>query len=329
MRILNTYEHAAENKYYCIALGSFDGVHVGHQKLIEVLEYNAENIGCVSMVYTFGTHPRKILKPERSIHMITSNEKRAEIMDELGVDVLYLEDFQKIMNLDAEQFFCDILIGKFNAKCIVVGYNFNFGKNGEGDALKLADLGNKYGVKVEVVPPVFIKDKVVSSSLIRHKIHEGNVCEVLQYLSRAYSIQGKVIHGKKNGMSMGIRTANIEIGKEIILPKKGVYLTDTKINNCKYKSVTNIGVNPTFKGENLTIETHVLDFEGDLYNQDIEVYFIKRLRDEITFDNMNDLINQIKSDIQERLDYKVFYRLKNFTDLGIIYSALQQRVVVL
>lgn len=305
MRIINTYEQAVENKSCCIALGSFDGVHAGHQKLIEVLVSNAENIGCVSMVYTFGTHPRKILKPERSIHMITSNEKRAEIMDELGVDVLYLEDFQKIMNLDAEQFFCDILVDKFNAKCIVVGYNFNFGKNGEGNAEKLAQLGNKYGIKVEIVPPVLIKDKVVSSSLIRHKIHEGNVSEVLQYLSRTYSIQGKVIHGKKNGMSMGIRTANIEIGKEIILPKKGVYLTDTKIDHCRYKSVTNIGINPTFQGATLSIETHVLDFDSDLYNQDIEVYFIERLRDEIFFSSTLDLIDQIKIDIQTRLDYKM------------------------
>jgi riboflavin kinase/FMN adenylyltransferase len=304
VRILNTYEQAAENKSYCIALGSFDGVHAGHQKLIEVLEYNAEKMDCVSMVYTFGTHPRKILKPERAIHMITSNEKRAEIMDILGVDVLYLEDFQRIMNLDAEQFFCNILVEKFNAKCIVVGYNFNFGKNGEGDAEKLAELGNKYGIKVEVVPPVLIKDKVVSSSLIRHKIHEGNVSEVLQYLSRTYSIQGKVIHGKKNGLSMGIRTANIEIGKEIILPKKGVYLTETKIDNRHYKSVTNIGTNPTFQGSTLSIETHVLDFDGDLYNQDIEVYFLERSRDEVFFSSTQDLIDQIKIDIQTRLDYK-------------------------
>ena len=303
MRILNTYEQAAENNSYCIALGSFDGVHAGHQKLIEVLEYNAENMGCVSMVYTFGTHPRKILKPERSIHMITSNQKRAQIMDELGVDVLYLEDFQKIMNLDAEQFFCEILMEKFNVKCIIVGYNFNFGKNGEGNAEKLAQLGHKYKIKIDIVPPVYIKDKIVSSSLIRHKIHEGNVGEVFQFLGRTYSIEGSVIHGKKNGMSMGIRTANLEIGKEMILPKKGVYVTDTKINHTMYKSVTNVGMNPTFQGATLSVETHVLDFDCDLYNQDIEVYFIKRLRDEIFFNSTQELIEQIKIDIQTRLDY--------------------------
>ena len=305
MRILNTYEQAAENKSYCIALGSFDGVHVGHQKLIAMLKKNAEKSSCESMVYTFGIHPRRILRPSKSIYMITSNAKRAEIMDGLGVDALFLEDFQKIMNLSAEQFFKDILLEKLNAKCIVVGYNFNFGKNGEGNAEKLTQLGNKYGIKVEVVPPVLVEDKVVSSSLIRHKIHDGHLYEVLQYLSRAYSVQGKVIHGKKNGIAMGIRTANLEIDKEAILPSKGVYITNTKIDNFMYKSVTNIGINPTFHGSALSLETHVLDFDGDLYDKNIEVYFIKRLRDEISFSNVEALINQINSDIQARLDFKM------------------------
>jgi riboflavin kinase / FMN adenylyltransferase len=303
VRIINTYEQAAENKPYCIALGSFDGVHMGHQKLIEMLKNNAADFNCASMIYTFGMHPRKILVPDKHIYMITNNAQRAEILNEIGVDVLFLEDFEKIMNLSAEQFFHDVIVEKFNAKCLIVGYNYNFGKNGEGNAEKLTALGGKYGIKVEVVSPVLVEDQVVSSSLIRHKIHEGNVYEALQYLGRAYRIQGKVIHGKKNGMAMGIRTANIEINNEVILPLKGVYSTDTKIDNEIYKSITNVGVNPTFKGENLSIETHVLGFEGDLYSQDIEVYFIKRLRDEICFENVNELINQIKRDIKARLDY--------------------------
>jgi len=303
VRIINTYEQAAVNKSYCIALGSFDGVHMGHQKLIEMLKHNAESYNCTSMIYTFGVHPRKILKPDKPIFMITNNAQRAEVLEEIDVDVLFLEDFAKIMNLSTEQFFHDIIVEKFNAKCLIVGYNYNFGKNGEGNAEKLTQLGNQYGVKVEVVSPVLVENQVVSSSLIRHRICEGHVYDASQYLGRAYSIQGKVIHGKKNGKAMGIRTANIEIDNEAIVPLKGVYITDTKIDNYMYKSVTNVGINPTFKGQALTIETHVLDFEGDLYSQDIEVYFLKRLRDEICFDRVNDLINQINSDIQARLDY--------------------------
>lgn len=305
MKIFNTYEQAEENKPCCIALGSFDGVHMGHQKLIETLKQKAAFYCCSSLVYTFETHPRKILKPDKPIYMITNNEQRTEILNDIGVDVLFLEDFAKIMNLSAEQFFRDIIVDKFHAKCLIVGYNYNFGKNGEGNADRLAQLGSQYGVEVVVVSPVQVDHEVVSSSLIRHKIKEGHVLEALHYLGRPYKIQGKVIHGKKNGKAMGIRTANIEIDKEAIVPLKGVYITDTKIDGITYKSVTNVGVNPTFHGQNLTIETHVLEFEGDLYSQDIEVSFIKRLRDEITFQHVEDLIRQIKSDIQARLDYKI------------------------
>jgi riboflavin kinase/FMN adenylyltransferase len=303
VRILNTYEQAAEKKAYCVALGSFDGVHVGHQKLIQVLKNNSDLFGCSSMVYTFEKHPRKILKPDKPIYMITSNVQRAKIIESLQVEALFLESFEKIMNMSAEQFFHDILIEKFHAKCIVVGYNYHFGRHSEGNSEILVQLGYKYGVKVEVVSPVLVENQVVSSSLIRHKIHDGKVDEVLNYLDRAYSLQSSVIHGKKNGKAMGIRTANLEIGKEAIVPKKGVYISDTVIEERSYKSVTNVGVNPTFQGNALSIETHVLDFEGDLYNQPIEVYFLKRMRDEISFRSVNELVQQIHSDIAERLNY--------------------------
>ena len=305
MKIFNTYEQAEGSTPYCIALGSFDGVHMGHQRLIEILKQNAECFGCSSMIYTFGVHPRKILKPEKPICMITNNVQRTEIFKDMNVDVLFLEDFAKIMNLSAEQFFKDVIVEKFNAKCLIIGYNFNFGKNGEGNAEKLAELGKQYGVKVEVVSPVLVDNEVVSSSLIRHSIKEGQVFDALHYLGRPYKIQGRVIHGKKNGKAMGIRTANIGIDKEAIVPLKGVYITDTTINGITYKSVTNVGVNPTFKGQDLSIETHVLGYEGDLYDQDIEVGFIKRLRGEISFETVEELIKQIKSDIQARLEFKM------------------------
>lgn len=305
MRILNTYEEAEQHKPFCIALGSFDGVHVGHQKLVEMLKYNANLFDCTSMIYTFGVHPRRILKPNKSLYMITSSSQRADIMAEIGVDVLFLESFEQVMNLSAEQFFQDILIGKFNAKCVIVGYNFKFGRHNEGDAHKLAELGKKHGIKIEVVPPVIVNDEVVSSSLIRHRIHEGHVDVVPKFLGRTYSIQGKVTHGKQNGKAMGIRTANIEPGDEAIVPLKGVYITDTKIDGVVYKSITNVGLNPTFKGNKLMIETHVLDFDGDLYDKEIEVYFFKRLRDEVAFHNAEELKNQIKKDIEARLKFRM------------------------
>ncbi len=304
MRIFNTYEQTEKHKPYCIALGSFDGIHIGHQKLIEILKYNANLFDCKSMIYTFEVHPRKILKPDKLLYMITNNSQKSDIMAEMGVDIVFLENFKKIMNLSAEQFFHDIIIEKFNAKCLIVGYNFKFGKNNEGDAATLTELGAKYGVMIEVVAPVVVNDDVVSSTLIRHNIQDEFVDDVYKYLGRTYSIQGKVVHGKKNGKAMGIRTANIEAGTETIIPLKGVYISDTKIDNNIYKSVTNIGVNPTFKGSKLSIETHILDFEGDLYDKDIEVYFIKRLRDEVLFENIENLKKQINSDIETRIRYK-------------------------
>lgn len=304
MKILNTYEQAAENKSYCIALGSFDGVHVGHQRLIERVKYSASKNSCASMIYTFEVHPRKILMPNKPIYMITNNAQRADILNEMGIDVLFLESFEKIMNLSAEQFFHEILVEKLHAKSVVVGYNYRFGRNGEGDADKLIQLGQKYGVEVEIVPPVLVGKEVVSSSLIRHLIYEGRVAEIPSYLSRCYSIQGTVIHGKKNGGAMGIRTANTAISKEAVLPSNGVYITDAIIDKHIYKSLTNVGINPTFRGESLSIETHVLDFEKDLYGQEIEVVFLKKLRDEIKFEYVEDLIAQIKADIADRLNYK-------------------------
>lgn len=304
MRIFNTYEQTKKHRPNCIALGSFDGVHVGHQKLVEILKRKAALLDCESMIYTFGVHPRKVLKPDKPLYMITSSNQRADIMTELGVDILYLEDFEKIMNLSAEQFIRDIMIEKLNARCLIAGYNFKFGKNNEGDAKTLKELGAKYGIMIEIVAPVVVDDEVVSSTLIRRKIHAGLVDEAYKYLGRTYSIKGEVIHGKENGKAMGIRTANIKADSETVIPIKGVYITDTEVDKVIYKSVTNIGINPTFKGSKLSIETHVLDFNGDLYDKEIEIYFIKRLRDEILFENIEGLKKQINNDIETRLRYR-------------------------
>jgi riboflavin kinase/FMN adenylyltransferase len=304
VKIFNTYEQTAENRAYCVALGSFDGVHVGHQRLIEMVKYHAAKHCCTSMIYTFEIHPRKILLPGKPIHIITNNTQRAEIINEMGIDVLFLESFDKIMNLSAEHFFHEVLVNKLHARSVIVGYNYRFGKQGEGDADTLTKLGKKYGVEIEVIPPVLVGNEVVSSSLIRHRIYEGSVAEIPQYLGRSYRIHGKVIHGKKNGKAMGIRTANTEISSESVIPCNGVYISEAIIDKHIYKSVTNIGVNPTFKGEKLSIETHVLDFEGDLYDKEIEVVFLKRLRDEVSFNNVEDLIAQIKADISARLSFK-------------------------
>lgn len=303
LKIIEQYEDAIKSTPWCIALGSFDGVHLGHRKLIEFLKEESRLCRTGSMVYTFHTHPRKILMPNKHIYLITDNEKRAEIIAEMGVDMLYLEDFNHIKDMSAEDFVKNILIARFNTKSVVVGYNYKFGINGEGNADMLKQYGEKYGFKVIIVEAVEVEGHTVSSSLIRHVIRSGSVDKVAEYLGRDFSVHGKVIYGKQNGEIMGIKTANIDVKKDITLPKKGVYYTSTIVSGKLYKSISNIGFNPTFNGERLSVETHLIDFCDNIYGEEIEIFFHRHKRDELKFNSMEELVKQIKKDIQDRLDY--------------------------
>lgn len=301
MKIIEQYFEAIKSTPWCIALGSFDGVHLGHRRLIELLMEESGLCGAKSMVYTFHTHPRKILMPDKHIYLITDNDKRAEIIEKMGVEMLYLEDFNKIKEMSAEDFVKDILISRFNVKSVVVGYNYRFGIKGEGTASSLKEYGKKYGFNVTVVEAVEIEGHTVSSSLIRHVIRSGSVDKVAKYLGRDFSVHGKVIYGRQNGEVMGIKTANIDVKKDITLPKKGVYYTTTMVSGKLHKSITNIGFNPTFNGESLSVETHLIDFCDDIYGEEIEIFFHRHRRDEIKFNSMEELVKQIKSDIEGRM----------------------------
>jgi riboflavin kinase / FMN adenylyltransferase len=303
LKIEEKYGDAIKAAPWCIALGSFDGVHLGHRKLIELLMKESKEHGTGSMVYTFGTHPRKILMPDKHIYLITDNEKRAEIMEAMGVDMLYLEDFNKVKDMTAEAFVKNILVDNFKVKSVVVGYNYRFGTKGDGDAESLKKFGEKFGFKVNVVNAVEIHGHSVSSSLIRHTIRSGNVDKVADYLGRNFSVHGNVIYGKQNGEVMGIKTANIDVKKDITLPKKGVYFTSTTVSGKLYKSISNIGFNPTFDGESLSVETHLLDFCDNIYGEEIEIFFHKHIRDEMKFASMEELVKQIRKDIESRLAY--------------------------
>lgn len=303
MKIIEQYDETIKSIPWCIALGSFDGVHLGHRKLIEILKEESRLNGTRSMVYTFNTHPRKILAPNKHIYLITDNKKRSEIIRQMGVDVLYLEDFNNIRDMSAEYFAKNILVDSFNVKSVVIGYNYRFGIKGEGNADDLKRYGEKYGFKVIIVDAFEVNGHTVSSSLLRHIIRSGNVDKVSEYLGRDFSVHGEVVYGKQNGEIMGFKTANIDVKKDITLPKKGVYYTSTKVHGRFYKSITNIGFNPTFNGESLSVETHLLDFCEDIYGEEIEIFFHKHKRDEIKFNNFEELAKQIKSDIQDRYIY--------------------------
>ena len=302
MLVYTDYKKAKGDAPYCIALGSFDGVHLGHQKLIEIVASKGKELDCKSMVYTFFEHPKKILMPNYSPEMITENYRRIDIMERFGLDTIYFEKFQNVMKMSAETFIKEILISKFNVRCAVAGYNFSFGQKKDGNADMLKKYGKLYGFEVSIVDAVKINGDVVSSSLIRDIIKNGKVEVVKDYLGRHFSIDGTVIHGKKNGEKIGIRTANINMDYDIVLPKSGVYMTNTIVNNRAYKSVTNIGSNPTFNGKIVSIETHIMDFHGDLYGNKIEVVFLKWQREEQTFSSPLELKFQIMDDIRARIE---------------------------
>ena len=300
MLILEKYEQLVGNTPLSIALGSFDGVHLGHRKLIDILLKKSKQHNTKSAVYTFSNHPRRILLPGQPLYQITDIEQRAEIMEQLGIDILFQEDFTNVMGISAENFVKDILVDKFKVKSVVVGYNYRFGFKGEGDAETLKYYGAIYGFDVEIVPAVIINGHAVSSSLIRHTIRSGNVEIVPEYLGRVHSIRGIVEKGKQNGVKIGFPTANLVYDKSFTIPHRGIYSTSTKVGDKIYKSVTNIGDNPTFEGEKLMIETHILDFDNNIYSNKIEVFFLNRIRDEIKFENVELLIAQIKKDIEFR-----------------------------
>ncbi len=301
MFVYTSYFEVKENAPYCIALGSFDGVHVGHLKLIESIATKAKELNCRSMIYTFSEHPKKIFFQDSNLDMITDDKLRMEIFEKYNLDSVYLEDFLNIKNLNPEEFVKKILLEKFQIKCVVAGYNFKFGLNKSGNIEILKTLGRKYGFDVLIIEPVIIDGKIVSSSFIRELLKSGEVEIAKKYLGRYFSIKGPVIHGKKKGSKIGIRTANISIKEDLVLPKKGVYLTDTIIDGISYKSVTNIGYNPTFKGNKISIETHVISYNNYLYDTEVEVVFLKWRREEKCYDTVDELKQQINSDIESRL----------------------------
>ncbi len=303
MLIYTSYTEAKKNAPYCITMGSFDGVHMGHIKLIDTTINKAKELNCNSMLYTFFRHPKKAILPDIMPELITNEKMRMKIFEEKGLDGTYFEDFLKIKDLDAQSFVTDLLIKNFEVKCVVAGYNFKFGRNREGDIETLKTLGYKHGFQVYEVKPVIIENKIVSSSLIRELIKAGDAEKAKLYLGRYFSINGTVVHGSKRGSKIGVRTANVEIGKNIVLPKKGVYFTNTIFNDKVYSSVTNIGCNPTFDGDKTSIETHIFDFVDTIYNSEVEVVFLKWLREEIRFNTLKELKEQIQQDIESRLSF--------------------------
>ncbi|WP_026882287.1 bifunctional riboflavin kinase/FAD synthetase [Clostridium akagii] len=280
-----------------IALGSFDGLHLGHLALInKVLELAKEN-NAKSMVNTFINHPLSIIDKSRIPKLIMSNETKANILTSLGIDIINFANFDSdFMKISPEDYILN-LINHYNAIGFVVGFNHKFGHKNQGDINLLKRLSLEYNFKLYIVSPIKCDEEIISSTGIREKILSGNIEEANKMLLKPFMLEGKIIEGKKVGRTIGFPTANLEYHKDFALPKMGVYYTVVKYNNNLYKGITSIGKNPTIIGINkLTIETYILDFKSNIYNKNIELYFINRIRDMVKFNNLDDLKAQMERD---------------------------------
>lgn len=282
-----------------IGLGNFDGVHLGHGALLRCLREECEKAGIPSLVYTFSGHPDHILHKETSTPLLMTEAQKCAILEEEGMDYVYLERFDETYAaMEPEEFVRKILVERFGIRLAVVGYDYSFGRFGAGDPSALIDMGKRYGFQVFVVPPVQVEGVVLSSTLLRQLVKDGEMERFAQYTGRRYSIPGEVAVGRKVGRTLGFPTANILPREGFALPGCGVYQTITKIDATCYKSVTNIGDNPTFPGNTrITVETHILEYNQRLYGQYIEVFFVRKLREECTFPSVDALRDQLQRDI--------------------------------
>lgn len=310
MRVIRGIEKL-EVENTVITIGNFDGVHKGHEKLFEFVKRKAKLINGTSVVVTFHPHPIKVLFKEHPLKLITTTEDKLKLIEKCGIDITVLIPFTPTFaQIEAEDFVRDILIQKFNAKWVIVGYDYKFGKGRRGDRDLLKTLGNSYGFKVKVLKAYKRKGKILSSTAVRNALKEGNVREANLFLGRAYHIDGEVIKGFGRGSSLlGYPTANILPFQEII-PKEGVYAVKIAIKHLSkiYRGVANIGRNPTFDNESLSYEVHILDFNEDLIGKSIRIHFIARIRDEKKFSSPEELKQSIAKDIEEAK--KVFSRDK-------------------
>ncbi|MFA5499003.1 MAG: bifunctional riboflavin kinase/FAD synthetase [Candidatus Cloacimonadia bacterium] len=292
-------------KYPVITMGTFDGVHLGHQALLKKVKERAVLNGGEAIAITYYQHPKGILSNINTPYLLTERERKTSILNSMGIDnVVYLSFNEEMSKRSADFFLQEVLINRLGAKEIVFGYDCHFGHNRGGNCQFLKENETKYGYSSFIVEPVVINDQIVSSSLIRKLIIEGNVEEAKAYLGRSYDLYGKVVHGLRIGREIGFPTMNIKPADEAkLLPSNGVYFGSAIIDGKRYHCLTNIGYAPTVKDTNeRSVESFLLDFQGEVYGQTVTIDFIKRIRDEVKFPNRETLIAAIKSDVQIALN---------------------------
>jgi riboflavin kinase/FMN adenylyltransferase len=299
---LSNYKHT-ENTV--VTIGTFDGVHIGHQKIIEQVVKTAKGLGEKSVLLTFFPHPRMVLQQNATIELINTIDERAELLSKTGLDYLIIHPFSiEFSRLTALDFVRNVLVNQLNTSKLIIGYDHHFGKNREGNLEQLTEYSHLYDFEVEEIPAQDINDVSVSSTKIRKALSEKNIKTANKYLGYSFMLSGTVVNGKQLGGKIGFPTANLSIKEDYkLIPKTGVYIVKSKIDNCTVFGMMNIGFRPTLEGSHQTIEVHFFDFKKDLYNQNLTVQILYFLRDEEKFESLEKLILQLKEDEKTALNY--------------------------
>lgn len=282
-----------------VSIGFFDGVHRGHQTIVRRAVRAAEQIGIRSAVVTFDRHPMEVIRPGSQPKLLMTLGRRAQTLAEQGVDLVVVMPFDDELRHRSPEGFVDrVLVEPLQAARVIVGANFRFGHKAAGDVAVLADLGPSRGFTVEGITLLELDDAVISSTEIRACVDRGEVERAAQLLGRPHLVDGVVVRGDQRGQTLGFPTANLQVGRRVVVPARGIYagtchLPDGSVQPC----VTNVGVNPTFGGQELRVEAHLLDYTGDLYGLGVAVDFRHRIRAEERFENVKELVAQIAEDV--------------------------------
>ncbi len=298
MKIFNSIASYKSAKKAIVTIGTFDGVHIGHQKIIEKLTQKAKNLDCESLVLTFFPHPRMVLQGDSDIKLLNTIDEKALLLEKAGVDNLIIHPFdQAFSRLTAEEFVSKVLVDAFHVKKIIIGHDHRFGRNRTATINDLELFGKQFDFEVEQISVQEINEVAVSSTKIRTALESGNVVLANTYLGYEYLLSGIVIRGKQLGRTIGFPTANIQIQESYkLIPKQGVYIVKSSINDNVVYGMMNIGFNPTVNGTKLSVEVHFLDFDSDLYDKTLVISVLERIREEQKFESIDDLKKQLKRD---------------------------------
>ena len=297
MKIVREFENYTENTPKVLSLGMFDGVHFGHISIINLLKSVAQENNLETAILTFWPHPRKVFNPNDEIKLLNTLNEKLNLLENANLDVVFLKSFdENFRNLTGEEFVRQILVQKLNVKHIIIGHDHVFGKNKSGNFELLQKLSKELDFVVQQLDAVKEGEFNISSTKIRNCLANGNIIGANKMLGYHYSVSGKVIDGKKLGRTIGYPTANIEVDELKLLPKKGAYIVEVYVKNKFYKGMLSIGTNPTVNGDKLTVEVYILDFNKDIYGEEITVKFRDFLHEEIKFESLEKLIGRLDED---------------------------------